>query len=1027
MAKRRWLTWLGLGGAAVALLCANLFVCLPAALTDGIWVDECPDGEVVPTLSVWVNGLGRGVEGYVSMHAVGHYTTGDAGDERVATIRRFSASLSLVDSEGQETPLEPEDGWDDDGNAEVAKLRLPQVPDGDYQLRVRADTAAGEASLDVPLGLYAPARVHVLTDRPLYEPGNTVRFRALALRARDLTPLEDRPGTWTVLDPSGQVLLEERAPSGEWGVVAGSFPLDQGAPSGDWTVRWSSGEASGQATIRVEPFTLPRFRVELRSDREAWFIGEQPSLRGRLVYSSGAPVAGAAVEIDWQVQGGWPAPTAWLQPGSPGGLPARALSDENGAFSLLLPPVPADLQGQARLVARLIATDAAGDRVSGSASALLSQDRVSVQAVTELADGLVEGFNNRVYLRATTAAGAPLASTRLLVQRAWDPADAGREVSTDVDGVAALQLDPGPAVNIVVPAPPYRPPALPPAVSRETARDLFGGGSPEMDDLLALDGWDARLRGCALLAGTSTSTLTLYARISANGAVNLITRQPKEALNRCALRALSGARLPAGEERLYELSWSIRPPPHPSVRVLEGDPNLALPSEIVAAIARGALEARSCLDAEQEAEELPRLLELEGTVGSRRVRASWAADPSGGALASTVSACVERAVAAELAGDLLSEPAERGGWLGFVRLQVEAAGGAEGADRPQDTIMLGYELRVTALGEDGRPIGDTRLRMEPGAVPALRMRADPVLPKPGDTVKVELLRGPGFAGELPEKLWLTSPTLPSVEAKLDPKTRTVEFPLPSNAEGWFSVEWGGASARVFVRPASELAVTLTPEQPRYAPGQTARLAIRTSAGERGVPAAVGLFGVDESLGQLATLPGADALDPLRPVAETPEPAFGVLDGAALAMGRVRGENAATAAVLRVSSVPTPPELDLVLNTSASGAFDAAGPLSDAFYAVLAELHALTRAWEEEAPEGEQMSPKRMAELWEDAVDAVEEGGKIAPRDAYGRRLRLRSLPPDLLALTDPRAVVLDSTRLPEDVEDWALWIAREQP
>ena len=71
--------------------------------------------------------------------------------------------------------------------------------------------------------LYAPARIHVITDRPLYQPGNTVRFRAVALRARDLTPLDHRPGSWVVTDPGGEVLLEEAAPAGDWGVVAGSF------------------------------------------------------------------------------------------------------------------------------------------------------------------------------------------------------------------------------------------------------------------------------------------------------------------------------------------------------------------------------------------------------------------------------------------------------------------------------------------------------------------------------------------------------------------------------------------------------------------------------------------------------------------------------------------------------------------------------------------------------------------------------------------------------------------------------------
>ncbi len=1005
--------------------CMNLFFCPTSWLTDGIWVGECPSGDVVPTLNASVSGLGRGTTGSVNISADGHYTTNDADDDRVTTIRRLDAELALVDATGKETPLETEDGWDGSDGYLWASLRLPQVPDGDYLLRVRGDTAAGEASVDVPLPLYAPARVHLITDRPLYEPGNTVQFRALALRARDLSPLEGRPGTWTVLDPSGLVVLEEKAPSGDWGVVAGSFPLDTGAPSGDWTVRWTSGAETGQAVFRVEPFTLPRFRVEARADRDAWFAGDQPVLRGRVVYSSGAPVSNAGLEIDWRVDGAWPPPTRWTQAGAEGALPVRAQTDRDGAFVLNLPVVPADLQGQARLVARITATDPAGERVAGAAQVLLSQDRIQVQAETELAEGLVEKANNRVYLRATTAAGQVLSRAQLLIKRAWDPTDPGTRVETDSDGVATVQLTPGAPVNIVVPALPYRPPPPPRAVERESARELFVPSQPTLQDLLGLDRWEAKLAPCALWVDEGEEALELVARVTSAGQVRLISDLDSP-LRRCAARALAGERLSPDRERLYELRWTLRAPKHPAVEYTLGSPVTSTLSAVEGALTRGALLARACLTVEQEDDGLAQILELEATPGARRVRASWSADPYGGDLSPAVAACVRRAFETELGGDLLDEPWEGPAYLGYARISVSAVSADDDPNAPQDTVMLGYELRVTALGEGDRPIGDTLLRMRPGAVPPVRLRADPVLPRPGDTVNVELLRGPDFSGELPEKLALTSPTFPTLEAKLDPDTRKASFTLPKDAEGWYELSWGGAQTRVFVRPEDELSLSLEPDNDRYAPGQVARITVKTQAGERPVAAGVTLIGVDESLGQLAPLPGADALDPLRPRPDTPSPAFGVLDGAALTMGRVRGENAAAAAVLRVSRIPSPPELDAVVNSQASGSFTPLEPLTDRFYPVLAELYALTRDWEASAPKGELMKPEKMADLWDEALDRVEDAGG-AVEDAYGRRLRLGLLPASLLELTDPRQAVLDGTRLPEDVEDWALWVAREKP
>ncbi|MGH2897246.1 MAG: hypothetical protein ACRDMZ_01120, partial [Solirubrobacteraceae bacterium] len=97
-----------------------------------------------------------------------------------------------------------------------------------------------------------------------------------------------------------------------------------------------------------------------------------------------------------------------------------------------------------------------------------------------------------------------------------------------------------------------------------------------------------------------------------------------------------------------------------------------------------------------------------------------------------------------------------------------------------------------------------------------------------------------------------------------------------------------------------------------------------------------------------------------------------------------------------------------------------------FYIVLAELHAQTRAWEAKAPQAEKMSPETMAKLWRAALAACAARGQRID-DAYGRTMRLSRLPSDLLALTDPREVVVVATRLPEDVENWPAWVAKEEP
>jgi hypothetical protein len=197
-------------------------------------------------------------------------------------------------------------------------------------------------------------------------------------------------------------------------------------------------------------------------------------------------------------------------------------------------------------------------------------------------------------------------------------------------------------------------------------------------------------------------------------------------------------------------------------------------------------------------------------------------------------------------------------------------------------------------------------------------------------------------------------------------------------------------------------------------------------GGAGAPAAVGLFGVDESLGQLATLPGPEDMAHVRPQVSMKGASFPGLDGQALVLGRIQGPNAAAATVLRVAGRPTLAELDHAVSASGSSPFDPVAELTDRFYSVLGELYNQTRLWEEKAPAAEKMRPAKMAELWSQAVAACRARGEKVD-DAYGRPLRLSFLPYDLLSLTEPRLVVVQGTRLPEDVENWVAWVNKEKP
>jgi hypothetical protein len=1007
-----------LGWLALVLVLGGIWYamdrCLRARLRWGVDIEQCPDGDVAVGARVDAWNLRRGEKGQVRVGADLLYALPGRLDAERAPLSDFDVTLTL--KRGETTiPIVVDEA---EARRQVAERVIPvtlpaDLQDGDYRLIAAVTSSAGSAVAEAPLPVYAPARVHVVTDRPLYEPGNTIQFRAVLLRTRDLVPLDGRPGRFQVRAPDGVVVLDERADAVDFGVADGALPLDKSAPEGRWTIRYESGGQSDEVGVDVRPFTLPRFTVSATADRPFSGAGDEPRVRVTAKTAAGVPMA-ATVRLDWRVAGDWPAPPEWLA-----AMPTTTTLPRSGSTTLTLPKVPSDLLGKATLLVTATASDDTGDEETGGGAVVLAKDAIDIAIVTELGQGegagLVEGTNNRVYLRATTAAGVPLPGATLTVTRAWDKKDKGVTAVADEDGVAALQLDPGPAVNIVLPLMPVRLPPPPPEVERLSAQELVHG-DVGLASITALDGWNGAIARCSRFVDGDVGEVTVTAQVDPSGLVRHAVGE--DVAGRCVADVVRGRSVGAGGPRIFTLRYRLRPP-LAGLTMTSQASGAGLPDVVEAALAEARLDARGCLGRMTTAARLPRVLSWE-IVGGRF--AGRFVDDKGDddtpRLDGGVAGCVEgrlqqaareRTLTAAEGGD-----GDRFGVIAFLVDPVSLPGAQRG---PRAQTRLGYELLVNATDATGRPAGSTKVFVAPGAVPDMRLRATPVIAEPGESVVIDMVRGPSFSGELPKKLTMTSVDWHQ-EVDVDREKKRATFTLPKDRDGWFEVGFAGAMARVFVPKQATLQVAVTPDKASYRPGEQATLAVTTTQhGGAGIAAAVGVFGVDETLGQLATLTGPDAMDRVAPTATMSQPAFGVLDAVALSLGRVRGKNAAAATVLFVQSVPVPEAIDVSAGGSGASSFDPLLPLADRFYGVLDAMHAEVRAFEATAPKEQKLTAKATLALWDKALAAAGKKG-VTTTDVYGRPLSLQLLPDELVAMTDPRLLVGDGTRLPEDVEAW---------
>ncbi|MEZ4237398.1 MAG: MG2 domain-containing protein [Myxococcota bacterium] len=986
------------------------FPCVTTGLRYGMWADQCPATDLRLDVRAAAQGLLRGHEGgYLSIEPRALWLDGpdrDAHPVAGTLSRGFSWTAALLD--GDEQPVDGLVLERHRGAGVIPASLKADLPDGDYLLRVTVDAGFDQQTVDVPLPVYAPAIVHLMTDRPLYKPGQDVLLRSVALRRTDLTPLPERPGRWRITSPSGTEMLLERDQADAWGIADASFPLDAAAQIGTWTAEWITGGERRAASFEVRPFRLPRFAVEVEPSRPWYRIGDELVIEGVARYTSGAPIAGAPAVVSLAAMSGrWPLPLDWEED-------HEVRTDAQGRFRASFGLVPPDLMDLVHATATVRVTEAGGEAVKGAADVVLSHRSLDVQSMTELGGGLVAGFNNRAYLRVTTPAGLPLANATVKVTRPYDPADPGKVATTDADGVAALQIDPGPPVTVVEPAPPVRvrpvearPSSLSMAVDTAT-----GSAVADLAAARAFDRLQPALDRCRPLA-IGDQVVSLGVQLDGTGRVRRAVTGD-DPLSACVADAVRGLSAPSGPPRTWELSFLIPDPQLPSLSFDTSDAFGSAPA-LPEQLAQAASSTRRCLAAGQGVDGA-QVLTVHWAVerGSRSVATVVHDEPGHGLSAATVG-CVR----SELSRLALDEPAEADA-LGAATATLSVPK-PPGTAVPQPTTRTAYELAVRATSGD-EVLGEGRVVVGVGAVPPLRLRAEPTLAVAGDQVEVELIRGPGFQGSLPKELVLQKGT--QTIARAEVRDKKAVFAVPDDVNGFLQVEWGYARAVVFVRSAAPLTVSVASDRSTYAPGDEAHLTVTTRAGDAPVPAAVGLVGLDATLAQLAPLVGPDDFGQVTVRATAPTPAFGTFDVQALALGQIRGENAAKAAVLAITDLPRDPGGDAPAAGAAQTEDDSNVVLARNFYRALDRARKLVRAWEADAADGALLQPEAMVGLWDRALAELRAEGDPAV-DGYGRELTLRVLPVYLLSQTDPRALVRDGAHVPEDFVGWTQYVEQE--
>jgi hypothetical protein len=296
-------------------------------------------------------------------------------------------------------------GQSGSGGVADVRFKVPDLPAGSYELTVQTKSALGEETLKRSVKVQTAAKVLLTTDKPLYQPGQTIHIRALALRAFDLAAAGNKEVTLEVEDGKGNKVFKKILKTSDYGIAHADFTLADEVNMGDFRVRASMEQHQAEKSVAVKRYVLPKFKSQLTTDRTFYLPKEKVKGELQVDYFFGKPVVGGAVEVK----------ASTFDVAFKEFATFKGKTDKNGhvKFEFTLPDYFVGLpltKGNAVVKLEASVTDTADHSETVAKMVPVSDKPIQVSLIPE-AGRLVPGIENTLFVAALYPDGSPAACT----------------------------------------------------------------------------------------------------------------------------------------------------------------------------------------------------------------------------------------------------------------------------------------------------------------------------------------------------------------------------------------------------------------------------------------------------------------------------------------------------------------------------------------------------------------------------------------------------------------------------------------
>ena len=384
------------------------------------------------------------------VHIIGQRTYLSGGDAAIRVIVTDSTNKEIVKSGSvriellipDKPPLVLHTGQINHKGTTETHFHIPAGTAGTCELHYVVETPVGSAEYTQTIRVEEKASILLTTEKPIYQPGQTIHVRALALDRVDHRSAKNRKLTFELEDSRGNKVFKKATETDAFGISSAEFALADEVNLGTYHLRAimadseSASTNSAEIALNIERYVLPKFKVAVQftekdhKQKRDYRPGDHVTGTVQANYFFGKPVDDAEVTLK----------ASGMDVDVFEAVSAKGKTDKDGSyhFDLKLPDYFAGealSHGAARVLVEATVKDSAAHDETRGEPITVSQSSMLITAIPE-GGTLIPGLDNQVFVLTSYPDGTP-ASTQVAVR-----IDGSREqkTATDSGGVGVIHI-----------------------------------------------------------------------------------------------------------------------------------------------------------------------------------------------------------------------------------------------------------------------------------------------------------------------------------------------------------------------------------------------------------------------------------------------------------------------------------------------------------------------------------------------------------------------------------------------------------